>query len=87
MTRIYVPQPIPEAAAERLKRLGTVDIYPHTDRQIPEDELVEAVRDADILFALGEVPYTARVIESPKNLKFIAAMHGTAKFVDFAAAT
>ncbi|MEX2451414.1 MAG: D-glycerate dehydrogenase [Rhodospirillales bacterium] len=87
MTKIYVPQPIPEAAVARLKELGEVSLYPHVDRQIPEDELVAAVRDADILFALGEVPYTARVIDSPKNLKFIAAMHGTAKFVDFAAAT
>jgi phosphoglycerate dehydrogenase-like enzyme len=87
MTKIFVPQPIPEVAAARLKELGEVKIYPHVDRQIPETELLESVHDIDILYALGEVPVSARVIDAAKELKFIAAMHGSAKFVDFAAAT
>jgi glyoxylate reductase len=87
MTKIYVPQPIPEVAAAKLATLGEVTTYPHVDRQIPEAELIEAVRDQDILFAVGEVPYNAAVINAAKNLQFIGAMHGSAKFVDFAAAT
>lgn len=87
MTKIFVPQPIPEAAAARLAELGEVTTYPHTDRQIPKAELIEAVRDKDVLYAAGEVPYDAEVIEAAKELKFIGAMHGSAKFVDFAAAT
>ena len=50
MTRIYVPQPIPEVAASKLNKLGEVTTYPHVDRMIPESELLEAVRDKHILF-------------------------------------
>jgi hypothetical protein len=39
MAKIFVPQPIPEAAAELLQELGEVTIYQHTDRQIPQAEL------------------------------------------------
>jgi lactate dehydrogenase-like 2-hydroxyacid dehydrogenase len=87
MTRIFVPQPIPEPAVDRLKQLGEVTIYPHTDRQIPRDELLEAVGDKHVLFAIGEIPFDERVFEAAKELKLIAAMHGSAKFVDFAAAS
>ena len=87
MTKILVPQPIPEAAAELLQELGEVTIYPHVDRQIPRAELLEAVRDKNILYAVGEVPYDAELIEAAMELQFIAAMHASAKFVDFAAAT
>lgn len=87
MTKIFVPQPIPEVAATRLKKLGDVTIFPHVDRRITQEELLEAVPDKDVLFAAGEIPYDATVIDAAKNLKLIAAMHGSAKFVDFAAAT
>jgi glyoxylate reductase len=87
MTKIYVPQPIPEDAAAELEKLGDVTTYPHVDCQIPESELLEAVRDKHILFGIGEIPFNERVIDAAKELKFISVMHGTAKFVDFAAAT
>jgi glyoxylate reductase len=87
MVNIYVPQPIPEVAAAKLSTLGNVTTYPHVDRQIPLGELIEAVRNQHILFAVGEVPYTKEVIDAATGLQFIGAMHGSAKFVDFAAAT
>ncbi len=87
MKKIYVPQPIPEGAAFELNKLGEVTTYPHVDRQIPESELLEAVRDKHILFGIGEIPFNERVIDAAKELEFISVMHGTAKFVDFAAAT
>ena len=87
MVNIYVPQPIPEVAATKLSTLGNVTTYPHVDRQIPLGELIEAVRNQHILFAVGEVPYTKEVIDAAIDLQFIGAMHGSAKFVDFAAAT
>ena len=85
--RIFVPQPIPASAAERLEQLGDVTTYPHTDRRIPYDELLEAVADQDILYAMGEIPYDAQVIAAAERLQYIAAMHGSATFVDKAAAT
>ena len=87
MTRIFVPQPIPEAAAAKLDTLGEVTTYPHVDRMIPESELLEAVRDKHILFGIGEIPFNERVFEAAKELQFVSVMHGSAKFIDFAAAT
>jgi phosphoglycerate dehydrogenase-like enzyme len=87
MTKIFVPQPIPEAAVARLEELGEVSIYPHVDRMIPREELLEAVRDKHVLFAIGEIPFDESLIEAAEQLKLIAAMHGSAIFVDFAAAT
>ena len=52
MTKIFVPQPIPETAVTRLEAIGNVEIYPHVDRQIPREELLKAVRDKDVLFAV-----------------------------------
>ena len=87
MTRIYVPQPIPEIAEARLRACGEVTIYPHVDRQIPRAELLEAVRDKEILYAIGEIEFDEEVIAAANALKLISAMHGSAPFVDKAAAT
>ena len=85
--RLFVPQPIPEVALERLRERCEVTLYPHADRRIPHGEVVEAVRDQQILYALGEIPYDAEVIDAAKDLQFIAAMHASATFVDRQAAT
>ncbi len=87
MTKIFVPQPIPEIAVERMKKLGEVTVFPHLDRQITKEELLESVRDKDILFAVGDIPFDAAVIDAAANLKLISAMHGAATFVDFDAAS
>jgi lactate dehydrogenase-like 2-hydroxyacid dehydrogenase len=87
MARIFVPQPLPKAAEERLGELGEVTIFPHLDRQIPKSELLAAVRDKEILYAIGEIPFDEEVIEAANSLKLISAMHGSAPFVDKAAAT
>ena len=62
MTRIFVPQPIPEVAAAELDKLGEVTTYPHVDRMIPESELLEAVRDKHILFGIGEIPFNEQSV-------------------------
>ncbi|HUP17026.1 MAG TPA: NAD(P)-dependent oxidoreductase, partial [Acidimicrobiia bacterium] len=51
------------------------------------DEVLAAVVDQDILYALGEIPYDARIIAAAADLKLIAAMHASAKFVDREAAS
>jgi phosphoglycerate dehydrogenase-like enzyme len=87
MTKIFVPQPIPEVALAQLEQLGDVTIYPHVDRLMPYEEMLEAVRDKSIFYALGEIPYNEDLIAAATDLQFIAAMHGSAKFVDIPAAT
>ncbi|HUF82753.1 MAG TPA: D-glycerate dehydrogenase [Burkholderiales bacterium] len=85
--RLFIPQPIPEPAVKRLEQRCQLTIYPHIDRRMPYADMLEAVRDQDILYALGEIPYDAKVIEAARKLRFIAAMHSSAKFVDKDAAT
>lgn len=87
--RIYIPQPIPQSALERLERHPQleVEMFPHTDRQATKDRLLAAIPDKTILFALGESPVDAEVIAAAPGLKLIAVMHTRASFVDMAAAT
>ena len=87
MTRIFVPQPLPQVAEARLEELGELTIFPHLDRQISRTELLAAVRDKEVLYAIGEIPFDEEVIEAANSLQLISAMHGSAPFVDKAAAT
>ena len=87
MTRIFVPQPIPEDALERLESLGEVTVFPHVDRRISEQELLKSVAGHEVLYALGEIPYDQAVIDAATDLRLIAAMHVSAKFVDIPYAT
>jgi glyoxylate reductase len=87
--KLYIPQPVAPTAMARLDQNPDLDveIFPHTDRQVTKQELLEAVKDASILWALGEIPFDADVIAAAERLEFIAAMHTRASFVDIAAAT
>ena len=87
-SNVYIPQPIPEVAVDRLKQLADVDIFPHVDRMISHEELLKAVKGKNYLFALGEIPYTAEVIDAAlPSLKGMAAMYIFPKFVDIKTAT
>ncbi len=86
--RVYIPQPLPEAAVTRLEAVADVDVFPHTDRVIARAELLRAVKDKQYLYALAEIPFPAEVIDAAlPGLKGIAAMYIFPKFVDIAAAT
>jgi glyoxylate reductase len=87
MTRIFVPQRIPDPARQRLEELGDVTVFEPDDRRISRQELLDAAVDADVLFALGQIPYDHEVINAAERLRMIAAMHVTATFVDISAAT
>jgi len=84
---ILIPQPIPVSAVERLGTLCEVAVYPYTDRRISPGELLEAVKDVEILFGLGAIRYDAAVMDAAPGLRLIAAMHSSATFVDQAEAT
>lgn len=87
MTRIFVPQPIQRAALDRLSALGDVTLFNHVDRVMPRDELLAAVADQHVLFALGGIAYDAEVIAAAHHLQLIAAMHVNPVFVDIDSAT
>jgi lactate dehydrogenase-like 2-hydroxyacid dehydrogenase len=73
---------IPQIAIERLERLGEVTIYQGTDGPIAHDQLLEDVRDKDILYALGDIDMDREIILAAKPLKLVSAMHMKATFVD-----
>ena len=86
--KVYIPQPIPDVALKRLKTMAEVEVFPYLDRVIGPEELLKAVRGKNYLYALGEIPYTAEVIDAAlPDLKGIAAMYVFPKFVDIKAAT
>lgn len=86
--KVYVPQPIPEVALNRLRRSAEVELFPHLDRMIGKEELLAAVKGKNYLLAIGEIPYKADVIDAAlPDLKGIAAMYIFPKFVDIKTAT
>jgi glyoxylate reductase len=86
--KVFIPQPIPEVAVNRLKELADVEVFPHVDRVISDEDLHKAVKGKNYLYALGEVQYPETVIEAAgPDLKGIAAMYIFPKFVDIKAAT
>lgn len=86
--RVYIPQPIPEVALNRLRAIADVEVFPYLDRVIGPEELRKAVKGKHYLYALGEIPYDAAVIDAAlPDLKGIAAMYIFPKFVDIKTAT
>jgi lactate dehydrogenase-like 2-hydroxyacid dehydrogenase len=86
--KVYIPQPIPDVALNRLKGMAEVEVFPYLDRIIDPDALLKAVKGKNYLYALGEIPYRADVIDAAlPDLKGIAAMYIFPKFVDIKTAT
>lgn len=86
--KVYIPQPIPDVALNRLKEMAEVEVFPYLDRVISHEELLKAVKGKNYLYALGEIPYAAEVIDTAlPDLKGIAAMYIFPKFVDIKTAT
>ncbi len=87
-SKVFIPQPIPAVAVERLKKLAEVEMFPHVDRVISPEELLKSVQGKNYLYALAEIPFTAEVIDAAlPDLKGIAAMYIFPKFVDIKTAT
>jgi lactate dehydrogenase-like 2-hydroxyacid dehydrogenase len=65
--RVFVVQPIPEVALDILREVADVEVYPYMDRQITTDELANAARRSDYLFAMHETTITREVIFANPN--------------------
>lgn len=85
--RIFVPQPIPPAAAARLETLGEVTTFPHLDRVITHEEVLAGVRGQHVLYALGGIRYDEEVLAAADDARLIASMHVNPGWVDVSAAT
>jgi glyoxylate reductase len=85
--RIFVTQPVSENALKRLRAVASVKVFPDSGRIVPKRALIEAVRQADILFCLLHDKIDRAVVEANPNLKMIAAQSITPSNIDVAAAT
>jgi glyoxylate reductase len=85
--RVFVTQPIPRGALERLRALAEVDLNRDDAHIMTRDELVAAVRGHDILFCLLSDRVDEAVIAANPRLRMVATMKITPSDIDVAAAT
>jgi len=70
--RIFVTQPLLGSAIERLRTVGTVEVFPDAQTIIPRAELIEAVRECEILCCLLHDRIDAEVIDAAPSLMMIS---------------
>jgi len=87
MARVFVTQPIPEAALERLRSVAEVRVHGDASRILPKDRLLEEVASCEVLYCLLHDRVDREVIEAGKNLKLIATSAVVPANVEVAAAT
>jgi glyoxylate reductase len=73
--RIFVCQPIPPVAIERLREHGEVEVFPFAHREISIPELEAGCRNADYLFCMHQTPITASMVEANPELIGIGVSH------------
>jgi glyoxylate reductase len=85
--RIFVTQPVAESALARLRAVASVKVNPDDSRIIPKTALIEAVKNADILFCLLHDKIDKAVIAANPKLRHIAAQSISPSNIDVAEAT
>ena len=85
--KIFITQPIPEKALERLRQLGTVELNPDATHIITKPELIAALKRNEYLYCLLHDTVDAEVINTSPNLRLIASMAINPAGVDVTAAT
>ena len=85
--RVFITQPIPSAALERLRTLAHVDWNSDPLHTPTKAELIDAARDHDVLYCLLQDHVDAEVIGANRSLRMIATMKITPSDIDVAAAT
>jgi len=85
--RVFITQPIPSRALDRLRELADVEWNRDALHIMTKDELVAAVREHDVLYCLLSDRVDADVIAANASLGMIATMKITPSDIDVAAAT
>jgi glyoxylate reductase len=84
--RIFVIQQIMDDGMEMLREVADVEVFTK-DRMISRDELIAAVRRNDYIFAVGDTPIDADVLDANPDLKGIIAMTIIPNVIDVDGAT
>lgn len=85
--RVFVVQPVPPEPLEQLKEHAEIDLFPHLDRRATREEMLAGMAKADYVFALGENPIDAAMLDAAPRLKLIAVMEIFPVAIDIDAAT
>lgn len=67
--RIFVSQPIPDVALDRMREHGEVEVFPWAHREPSIGELESAVRRSDYMFCMHSTPITTSMVEANPHLK------------------
>jgi phosphoglycerate dehydrogenase-like enzyme len=85
--KIFVAQPVAEAALAILREAAEVSVYPYLDRQITPDELTANARRSDWLLLASDNIVPAEIIYGSPGLKGIGTVSRAGLHIDMAAAT
>ena len=85
--RIFITQPIAQSAIDRLRAVADLTIGQDSSRILPKADLIEAVKHADILYALLHDVVDRDVLDANPDLKAVASSSITPDNIDVAAAT
>jgi glyoxylate reductase len=85
VAKIFVCQPIPEVALDRMREYAEVEVFPFSHRAISVGELESAARRSDYIFCMHETPVTASIVAANPNLKGFGLGHAEPEIVDIAA--
>jgi glyoxylate reductase len=85
--RVFITQPVAPSAVERLRAVAEVTLNPEPMHIPTKEELIAAVRGADVLFCLIHDRVDRDVVAANPRLRMIATMTITPADVDVAEAT
>lgn len=83
--RIFVCQPIPPVAIDRMREFAEVEVFPFSHRAISVGELESAARRSDYIFCMHETPITASIVAANPDLKGFGLGHAEPEIVDIEA--
>jgi glyoxylate reductase len=85
--RVYLTQPIAQAALARLRAAAEVEMNEDPLHMVTREELLAGIREADVLFCLLHDRVDAGVFEANPRLRLVASMAINPANIDVAAAT
>jgi glyoxylate reductase len=67
--KVFVAQPVPEVAINRMREVAEVEVFPFSHREISIGELESGARRSDYVFCMHQTPITASIVAANPNLK------------------
>ena len=85
--RVFITQPVAQSAIVRIAAIADITVNPDSSRILPKAELIEAVRNCEILYCLLHDTVDHAVIAANPRLRAIASQAITPDRIDVKSAT